>query len=47
MGILGRWLSLWVALAITAGIGLGQLFPGVFSTLAMNWPVKPAASAEW
>ncbi|MFO7628758.1 MAG: ACR3 family arsenite efflux transporter [Prochlorococcaceae cyanobacterium] len=34
MGIFERWLSLWVALAITAGIVLGQLLPGVFTTLA-------------
>ncbi|CAK6701918.1 ACR3 family arsenite efflux transporter [Synechococcus sp. BA-124 BA4] len=34
MGIFERWLSLWVALAIAAGIVLGQLLPGVFANLA-------------
>ena len=33
MGIFERWLSLWVALAITAGIVAGQAFPGVFTLL--------------
>ncbi|MGV8833073.1 MAG: ACR3 family arsenite efflux transporter [Devosia sp.] len=34
MSIFERYLSLWVALAIVAGIALGQLVPGVFSGLA-------------
>ena len=29
-----RWLSLWVALAILAGVGLGNLLPGLFAGLA-------------
>ena len=29
-----RYLSVWVALCIAAGIGLGQLMPGVFAFLA-------------
>lgn len=29
MGIFERWLTLWVALAIVGGIGLGKLAPGV------------------
>ncbi|MFQ3667145.1 MAG: arsenical-resistance protein, partial [Sphingomonadaceae bacterium] len=29
-----RYLSLWVALAILAGVGLGLLFPGIFGRLA-------------
>ena len=29
-----RYLSLWVALCIAAGIALGQLLPGVFAQLA-------------
>jgi len=33
MGIFERWLSLWVALAIAAGIVAGQAFPGVFTLL--------------
>lgn len=34
MGVFERYLSAWVALAIIAGIGLGQLVPGVFGALA-------------
>ena len=34
MGLFERYLSLWVALAIVAGIALGQVFPGIFGTLA-------------
>ncbi|MCP9929065.1 ACR3 family arsenite efflux transporter [Cyanobium sp. CH-040] len=34
MGIFERFLSLWVALAIAAGLLLGQAFPGLFSLLA-------------
>ncbi|MFD2740637.1 ACR3 family arsenite efflux transporter [Sulfitobacter aestuarii] len=34
LGPFERWLSLWVALAIGAGLVLGNLFPGLFSTLA-------------
>jgi ACR3 family arsenite transporter len=34
MGVFERYLTLWVAAAITAGIGLGSLFPGVFELLA-------------
>jgi ACR3 family arsenite transporter len=34
MGTFERWLSLWVALAIAAGVALGNLAPGVFQTLA-------------
>ncbi|MEM7569013.1 MAG: ACR3 family arsenite efflux transporter [Pseudomonadota bacterium] len=34
MGAFERYLSLWVALAIGAGIGLGLLVPGVFQFLA-------------
>ncbi len=33
MGRFERWLSLWVALCILVGIGLGQLLPGPFRTL--------------
>lgn len=35
MGVFERNLSLWVALAIAAGIGLGTIVPGVFQGLAM------------
>ncbi len=34
IGFFERYLSLWVALCIAAGIGLGSLLPGVFQTLA-------------
>ena len=34
MGTFERWLSLWVALAIGAGLLLGNLAPGLFQTLA-------------
>lgn len=34
LGTFERWLSLWVALCIVAGIGLGALAPGLFETLA-------------
>lgn len=34
MGLFERWLSLWVALAIMAGIGLGLMAPGAFALLA-------------
>jgi ACR3 family arsenite transporter len=33
MGTFERYLSLWVALCIVVGIGLGQALPGVFHTL--------------
>ncbi len=34
LGPFERWLSVWVALAIGAGLLLGNLFPGIFATLA-------------
>ncbi|MEM5500708.1 ACR3 family arsenite efflux transporter [Ahrensia kielensis] len=34
IGVFEKWLSLWVALAIIAGIVLGQVFPDVFNVLA-------------
>lgn len=34
LGTFERWLSVWVALAIAAGLALGNLIPGVFATLA-------------
>ena len=33
LGIFERWLTLWVALCIVAGIALGHLLPGVFQTI--------------
>lgn len=45
MSLFERYLSVWVALCIAVGIGLGQFLPGVFSALAgleyanVNFPV--------
>jgi len=36
IGFFEKWLSVWVALCIIAGLALGNLFPGVFETLA-SW----------
>ena len=33
LGSFERWLSLWVGLAIAAGMVLGQWFPGLFTLL--------------
>ena len=33
LGLFERWLTLWVALCIAAGIGLGQAFPAPFQWL--------------
>ena len=33
MNLFERWLSLWVALCILVGIGLGQFFPAPFQFL--------------
>jgi len=38
MGLFERYLSVWVALAIAAGVGLGLLVPGVFQAVAaLEW----------
>ena len=34
IGVFEKWLSVWVALCIILGIGLGQAFPGLFQVLA-------------
>ncbi|MCP5373021.1 MAG: ACR3 family arsenite efflux transporter [Hyphomicrobiales bacterium] len=34
MGLFERWLSLWVALCIAAGLALGSLAPGLFAAVA-------------
>ena len=34
MSLFERWLTLWVALCILAGLALGNLMPGLFGTLA-------------
>ncbi|MBW2464737.1 MAG: ACR3 family arsenite efflux transporter [Deltaproteobacteria bacterium] len=38
MGVFERYLSLWVALAIAAGVGLGLVVPGLFEVVArLEW----------
>ena len=34
MGLFERYLSIWVAIAIVIGIGLGSLFPNAFTVIA-------------
>lgn len=34
LGLFGRYLSLWIALSIAGGVGLGVLFPGLFEMVA-------------
>ena len=34
LGVFERYLSVWVALAIAAGVGLGNLLPGLFATIS-------------
>ena len=34
MGLFERWLSLWVALAIGAGVALGSAAPSAFAQVA-------------
>ena len=50
MGVFERWLTLWVALCIVAGIGLGQIFPAPFHALG-NLTVAqvnlPIAALVW
>ena len=36
IGLFEKWLSVWVALCIVAGLALGNLIPGAFETLA-SW----------
>ncbi len=50
MNLFERYLTLWVALAIIAGIGLGQLFPSAFGALAAMEVAKvnlPVAVLVW
>ena len=50
MGVFERWLTLWVALCIVAGIALGQIFPAPFHALG-NLTVAqvnlPIAALVW
>ncbi|MCB1672327.1 MAG: arsenical-resistance protein, partial [Pseudomonadales bacterium] len=34
LGVFARYLSLWIALCISAGVGLGAVMPGVFQFVA-------------
>ena len=34
MGLFERYLSVWIALAIVAGVGLGALFPDAAASIA-------------
>lgn len=50
MGLFERWLSLWVALCIVAGIALGHLFPGPFAAVASAELARvnlPVAALVW
>ncbi|HYC74635.1 ACR3 family arsenite efflux transporter [Brevundimonas sp.] len=50
MNLFERYLTVWVILCIGAGIGLGWLFPGVFSALASAEIAKvnlPVAALVW
>ncbi len=50
MGLFARYLSLWVALCIVAGISLGHAFPSVFTSW-LTWEVQrinlPVALLVW
>jgi ACR3 family arsenite transporter len=50
MGVFERWLTLWVALCIVAGIGMGQLLPGPFHALGNLTVARvnlPIAALVW
>ena len=50
MGFFERYLTLWVALCILVGTGLGYVFPGLFATLATAEIAKvnlPVAALVW
>ena len=50
MGFFERYLTLWVALCILVGTGLGYVFPGLFATLATAEIAKvnlPVAVLVW
>jgi ACR3 family arsenite transporter len=50
MTLFERWLTLWVALCIVAGIGLGWLLPGLFGAIAAAEVAKvnlPVAGLVW
>lgn len=50
LGVVERYLSVWVAVAIVLGIGLGQLFPGPFHVLGNATIAQvnlPVAALVW
>jgi ACR3 family arsenite transporter len=50
MSIFERWLTLWVALCIVAGIGLGQVMPGLFHAIGAAEIARvnlPVAALIW
>jgi len=50
MGLFERWLTLWVALSITAGVTIGSVWPGAFGWLAALEVVQvnlPVAVLIW
>ncbi|MDF2233825.1 ACR3 family arsenite efflux transporter [Albimonas sp. CAU 1670] len=50
MGLFEKWLSVWVALAMAAGIALGEILPGPFQALAALEVAKvnlPVAVLIW
>lgn len=46
IGFFEKWLSIWVALCILAGLALGNLFPGAFEVLA-SWVNLLVAVLIW
>ena len=50
MSLFERYLSLWVALCIVAGVALGHLMPGLFATIASAEIARvnlPVAGLVW
>ena len=45
MSFFERFLTLWVALCIVAGVALGQWFPGVFQAVAALEVARPLTRA--
>ena len=50
MNLFERYLSLWVALCIVAGVALGHLLPGLFATISSAEIARvnlPVAALVW